>query len=524
MPSIDRISYRPKPIALQVHPPLSMPSIPVHSLPSGRPCQAGPPLPDAFVERGNLPRFAAPWTLLQSTDFDFPNINGTSEQAADPGQAYVELPDGTLGGLNDLRRPIPLFASPGAERAIREAGGRLVVEVGGGGDVEIRQTPVIAGVPEVRGVPVCEYVGFSLGDLLRKLIATSDCLEAPQPPGLCGLPLLMRVPEDRPEVRRYRYQEILQGSETPGLTPGTQVDVSFLLSAEQTNIPGALAPPRAPLDMDGIFVGFGQLPANPADAFRDGLVATMGFGNPRTTIFAGDHPIQQPVRPLAVQGRGNIFLSGRLRGGVEAFVPGPGTRFGYEAEPAISPAAILDGIDARGPAIAGVGADRIFSEQHQDPWDRPACNRFRVTLSIGTLPADALTVPDQIVRAGGVSYSIRINGQFIAGLGIPLGQRRLVSHDYHLRTTYAGLPEFGRTSLVPREGRHLVDPFKYGHVPVGLGEAGIVIGCCAHRVQDGLGIRVQAEAVDVRFVRQQDGIAGLPEPVPWLASVARERA
>ncbi|MCA9524724.1 MAG: hypothetical protein KC549_00320 [Myxococcales bacterium] len=391
------------------------------------------------------------------------------------------------------------------------------------------------GASERRGTPVVEYLAFGLGDLLRKLIATSGCVERGLPPGLFGLPFLGREErvfnlvegefDGQPGGRRFGYA--VQHQPRPadgtqrGLLSGTQVDVTFLVSVERANVPGAAPLPPDALNADGVFLAFGSLDSRVPvrQPLFDGVAAMVGAGDPRRIISDAVPVVQPPIAPLALGGRGNVYLAGRPRGDLPVFAAGPGHRVGFDPAPPEPLPAVLDGVDARGlsPQRVAVDQNRTFSEAHQGLGDRPICSRFRLTLSIATLSQGVVTMPDNLRSRDVEGYSVRINGQYIAGFGLPFQRRRLVSHDFSLRDVYAGQPELLGTALVPWDAG-LVQPLKYGHVPVPSAGAGIFIGCWSHREQDGLGIRMQVEDVAARIHQKAAG-----DGRQAIDSIARER-
>ncbi|MEZ4464676.1 MAG: hypothetical protein R3F43_09285 [bacterium] len=245
----------------------------------------------------------------------------------------------------------------------------------------------------------------------------------------------------------------------------------------------------------------------------------VGAGDPRRIILDAVPVVQPPIAPLALGGRGNVYLAGRPRGDLPVFAAGPGHRVGFDPAPPEPLPAVLDGVDARGlsPQRVAVDQNRTFSEAHQGLGDRPICSRFRLTLSIATLSQGVVTMPAIQRRAFVEGYSVRMNGQYIAGFGLPFQRRRLVSQDFSLRDVYAGQPELLGTALVPWDAG-LVQPLKYGHVPVPSAGAGIFIGCWSHREQDGLGIRMQIEDVAARIHQKAAG-----DGRQVIDSIAREQ-
>jgi hypothetical protein len=317
-----------------------------------------------------------------TANFDVRNIGSTSQQV----------------GAGDLSwgRQIPTFATPnasvlGGRRSIRDC---CAVASGGEG---LRIVPRDAGnlvrgqiLTEPRSAGVCSYFSFYLADLIRNWASTQNI-----GPEQLLLNSMTPMGNGQP-TPRGRVRTLLEAG-YPGLWPGTQFDISILLSvtSSQPRVRPLLPLTSSALGIDGAFAAVGRMASDSQARYSflpdvDAPAFGMACGNNATTVRPG-----MPVfHSFSAGGNKMVPFAGTLRTLGTSASPNVDTLSGSNL--GRDPVSVMDGLDIRDAhfTMASPGdynremAERYISNSLTAPQPYFPMSRVRLTLSFISLPAN----------------------------------------------------------------------------------------------------------------------------------------
>ena len=487
-----------------------------------------PPLPNASVRAlaAGAPDIIARWTNLTEL-FDTAHINAISADV--PEDSVGPFNQGPVAGgalsnnLGDLRRLIPLFATAGIRVGAENR--RLVTQISGGADLWIeRRTdmPEVQGsFPNVRAAAKVECLAFNLGDIIRWLIAFSDCIPD-RLVQICNFPTLVR--SGVPASQRYYYVINPVPASDGGLIPGTQLDISLLVRAQpKWDIDFLVRRPipfggPLPLDTDGVFAGLGLMTNSPGENFlREAAVSAVCAGDLSRTV----DPTMQPFRnsTFAFNRGANHILSAGLRTVrryqatlAEGELGWHSSQDGGQGE-----RLVLDALDVQDvlPAVLADDPDREFSRVQMNAPRQPRGQLFRFTISIATLPQAFWEVHSDRVR---YKYSFKTSVSY-AHIGAqddaPVVRSRIFRPilGYYERSRLPNLAQNDHW----QPGYDIRGEEAALHWATGPGELGVVVGAFSHRTAGGPRLGFTLESVDARlYFRGVDLGPRGPEQNGWF--------
>lgn len=474
--------------------------------------------------RDGDPQFEIPWVDL-TDELDLGNVNATSAAANDPGEPFSQIV-GNRGaartfGLADLQRPIPLFATAAARPQAPGRAGVITGTVRGGAENWIERVRrsgdnLPEGYPDRRAAAATEYVALNLSDVLRPLVARSRCIHE-EPNRLvfsCHYPTMDRR-GDR-QLQRYWYALNAMASQG-GLQPGAQLDVSFLIQVQRelgldfllARVGGADHAP-APLDVDGIFAGAGIMSNDPGPwPMKIASIFTVAAGDVRRIV--DPNLAATPGSTFADGGRANVFVSAGLRT-LTCFRAGlpAGALARHPVVPdAEAERSLVDGLDVQGvrDVLRRDDADRAYTiRELQQGRNLASGQRFRLTLSIASLPVDAWTA-----GGGQLEEPYRFRYALMAALRrlrqSPTNEERWDTRVHVFKPSGYFKPPIA-DDVVHRGPIIVESNSSISHWITSAGELGLVVGGFSHSPRRGAKLRWTLESIHARHY-----FRGIPQPM-----------